>query len=166
METTETAEIFDHQGAEPGLILTLEAQSYLRESGKWANFLGIVGFIFCGFIVIMALFAGAMMSMISKFTPESPATGMIAGMGGLITVIYLLIALVYFFFSLYLYQFGSQIKKGLMFTDSNHVTSALGKLKSFFKLWGILTIVVLCLYALIIVCAIIFGAAAASMMGK
>jgi hypothetical protein len=166
METTETTENSAQPSGEPGLILTLEAQSYLREAGKWANFLGIVGFVLCGFIAIIALFAGAMMSMISKFSPDPMAGGMLAGMSGLITVIYLLVALVYFFFSLYLYQFGSQIKKGLMFTDNDHVTIALGKLKSFFKLWGILTIVVLCLYALVIVVAIIFGAAASSMLNK
>ncbi|MCR8559797.1 DUF5362 domain-containing protein [Mucilaginibacter sp. BJC16-A38] len=93
-------------------------------------------------------------------------TGMMAGMSGFLTVFYLLIGLVYFFFSLYLYQFGSQVKKGIMFFDNNHVTGAFGKLKSFFKLWGILTIIILCLYALIIIGAIIFGAAAASMMNK
>ena len=166
METTETTEGYVQPSAEPGLILTLEAQSYLRESGKWANFLGIIGFVLCGFIVLAALFVGTIMSMVARFSPDPMATGVMAGMGGALSVIYLLIALVYFFFSLYLFQFGSRIKRGLMFTDSGHITIALGKLKSFFKLWGILTIVVLCLYALIIVCAIIFGAAASSMLNR
>jgi hypothetical protein len=159
METTEN---FVDPGA--GIVLTPEAQTYLRESGKWANFLGIVGFVLCGFIVIGALFAGAMMATMTKLAPAAGPAGVFASMGGgFIAVIYLLIALVYFFFSLYLYQFGSKIKKGVMFADTEGVTTALGKLKSFFKLWGILTIVVLCLYALIFVGAIIFGLAATSM---
>ncbi|MDP9080593.1 MAG: DUF5362 domain-containing protein [Bacteroidota bacterium] len=162
----ETSETFEQPAAEPALILNLEAQSYLREAGKWASFLGIVGFIFCGFIVIAALFIGSILSMATKFSPDPTAAGMMAGMSGFLTVFYLLIGIVYFFFSLYLYQFGSQVKKGIMFSDNNHVTGALGKLKSFFKLWGILTIIILCLYALIIIGAIIFGAAAASMMNK
>lgn len=160
METTEN---FEMTGADPGVVLTPEAQGYLRESGKWANFLGIVGFVLTGLIVIIALFAGTMMASLSTF---SAGAGAAAGMGGLLTVIYLVIAVVYFFFSLYLYQFGSQVKKGLMYVDSETVTIALGKLKSFFKLWGILTIVVLSLYALMIIIVIIFGMSAGSMMGR
>ena len=159
METTEN---FVDPGA--GLVLTPEAQTYLRESGKWANFLGIVGFVLCGFIVIGALFAGAMMATMAKMAPAVGPAGVLASMGGgFIAVIYLLIALVYFFFSLYLYQFGSKIKMGVMFGDTDQVTVAFGKLKSFFKLWGILTIVILCLYALMIIGLIIFGMAASSM---
>ena len=94
------------------------------------------------------------------------ATGLMAGMTGIIMVVYLLIALIYFFFSLYLYQFGSRIKKGIVFTDPLHITSALGKLKSFFKLWGIITIVVLALYALVLIIAVIAGVGAASMMHR
>lgn len=156
METTDSFEMAD---AAPNISLGYEAQTYLRESGKWAAFLGIVGFIITGFIVIGALFAGTMMSTLSRMQPENPGAAIMAGMGGFVTVIYLLIAVLYFFFSLFLYQFGSGIKKGIMYADQLHVTTALGKLKSFFKLWGILTIVVMSLYALIIVCFIIFGAA-------
>jgi len=159
METTEN---FVDPGTGP--VLTPEAQTYLRESGKWANFLGILGFILCGLIVICALFAGAMIAATtSRMAPINGPAGVFASLGGgFIAVFYLIIALVYFFFSLYLYQFGSKIKKGIMFGDTDQVTIALGKLKSFFKFWGILTIIVLCLYALIIVGAIIFGMAASS----
>ncbi len=163
METTGN---FVEPGAETELVLTFEAQTYLREAGKWAVFLSIIGFIICGFIVLAALFAGAMMSAVSRFSTGPMAATAMAGMGGLITVVYLLGALIYFFFSLYLYQFGSRVKKGIMFLDSLHVTNALGKLKSFFKLWGIITIVVLCFYALAIICAILFGLSTSSMMGR
>lgn len=163
METTDNFEMAD---AAPRIALNYEAQNYLRESGKWAAFLGIIGFIFTGFIVLGALSIGAIMTTMSKLAPENPGFGMVAGMGGFFSVIYLLAALLYFFFSLYLYQFGSRIKKGVMYGDQLHVTAALGKLKSFFKLWGILTIVALCVYALIIVCAIIFGLSASSMMNR
>ncbi|HTH82004.1 MAG TPA: DUF5362 family protein [Mucilaginibacter sp.] len=161
METTDSFEMAD---AAPSISLNYEAQNYLRESGKWAAFLGIIGFIGTGFIVILALFAGTMMATLSRVQPENPGAAIMAGMGGFVSVIYLLVAVLYFFFSLLLYQFGSRIKKGVMYGDQLHVTAALGKLKSFFKLWGILTIVVMCLYALIIVCAIIFGLSASSMM--
>jgi hypothetical protein len=162
METNET---FEQPIAEPGIILTLEAQSYLRESGKWASFLGILGFIYCAFILIFAFFAGSIFSKAAEVSPNSMSL-LLAGMGGFITFFYILIDVVYFFFSLYLYQFGDKIKRGIMFTDTAHVTAGLGKLKSFFKLWGILTIIMLCLMVLAIIGFIVIGIGAASMMNK
>src|ERR1700722_12282005 len=146
---------------EPSLTLNNEAKAYLREAGKWASFLGILGFISCGILLIFSFFAGTIFTRASLVSPNQFSTAM-AGLGGFITFFYLLIDLFYFFFSLYLYQFGDRIKKGIMFTDNLHVTNAFGKLKSFFKLWGITTIVVLCLYILCIVGFIIFAIAVAS----
>ena len=160
METNET---FEPVSPAPVPGLSLEAQTYLREAGKWARFLGIIGFIGCGFILIAALTIGTLMSRIAVLAPN-PMITMMAGMGGFLAVFYILIGIVHFFFSLYLYQFGDKIKKGVMFTDTVHLTSAFEKLKSFFKLWGIITIVVLCLYALLIICVVIAGIAGASMM--
>lgn len=153
--------------AEPTLVLDSEAQSYLREAGKWAIFLGILGFIFCGIILIVALFAGAILATVMQRLPSYPMNGGVAAggvLGAFVTGFYILIDVVYFFFSLYLYQFGDRIKKGVVFSDSGRVTAALRKLKSFFKLWGITTIVVLALYALIFIIFIVIGIGAASMM--
>jgi len=151
METNET---FEPVSPAPVPGLTLEAQTYLREAGKWARFLGIIGFIVCGLILIGALTIGTVISRAALISP-SPMITMMAGMGGLIAVFYILIDIIHFFFSLYLYQFGDRIKKGIAFADTVHLTRAFEKLKSFFKLWGIITIVVLCLYALLIVCVAI-----------
>jgi hypothetical protein len=142
---------------EPELVLTPEALYYLRESGKWANFLSIVGFIICGLLLIVALFVGTMFAALSRLSPVYSA--MPAGIGGIFSVIIILVDVLYFFFALYLYQFAERIKKGITFVDTDHVTMALGKLKSFFKLWGIVTIVVLCLYALEIAAVFLFALA-------
>jgi hypothetical protein len=154
METTEN---YEQPEAEPGAILTFEAQGYLRESGKWAYFLGIIGFIFCGLFFIMALFIGTMLSALATISPLY--AGIPAGAGIVLSVVFILFDVLYFFFALYLYQFAVKIKQGLMFADTESVTTAMGKLKSFFKLWGIVTIVALCLYALEIVGAVIISIA-------
>ena len=151
----ETPENFTDPGS--GLVLTPEAQTYLRESGKWANFLGIIGFVMCGLFLILSLFIGTLMTTMAQISPMYAA--MPAALGGVVTVVFILFDILYFFFALYLYQFGSKIKKGSSFGDSEQVTIALGKLKSFFKLWGIVTIVILCLYALEIIIGIIAGIA-------
>jgi len=154
METNENTE---HTAPETGLALTFEGQTYLREAGKWAGFLAIVGFIVCALFLILALFIGTFLSALGQF---SPAYAQIPAAIGVVYAIFLiLLDVVYFFFALYLYQFSVRIKKGIVFTDQHHFTHALGKLKSFFKLAGILTIIILSLYALIFVVALIAGIA-------
>jgi hypothetical protein len=153
METTENFE----PTAEPQIILSDEAQYYLQKAGQWAYFLGIVGFVLAGILVLVSLFIGSIFSMMSKFQPQA-ATPYPAAMGSFLSFLYILIAVFYFFFSLYMYQFGSRIKNGILHSNSEEVTIALGKLKSFFKLWGISTVVIISLYALIFIVVIIAGA--------
>ena len=152
METTET-ELQSTPSPQPELVLNYEAQSYLREAGKWANFLSIMGFIFCGLILVLAIFAGTVFSVLSNVMPNAGALP--AGIGGIISVVYIVLDVVYFFFPYYLYQFADKIKKGIVYSDTAHLTAAMGKLKSFLKYWGILTIVLLAFYALIFIIAII-----------
>jgi hypothetical protein len=88
------------------------------------------------------------------------------GMGGLgigaFGFIYVVIAAFYFFPVYYLHQFSIRIRRGLASQGLEDVTAGFQNLKSLFKFMGILTIVILSIYALIIVIAIIAGVAAAS----
>jgi hypothetical protein len=141
----------------PQLTLTQQAQEFLQQAGKWAIFLGIVGFIFTAIIAIGALSVGTLITYLATINPLMQVP---AGMGIILTVVYLLIALLFFFYSLYLYQFGSRIKKGMYLNSEEETTLAFSKLKSFFKLWGIITIVIILFYVLIFVITI-----GASMLG-
>ena len=146
--------------AEPQLILTQEAQYYLQKAAQWANFIAIIGFIVTGFIVLGAIFVGSMFSMMARINPMMAYP---TWMGTALSVFYLFFALFNFFFSLYIYQFADRAKKGVLYNNAQEITTALSKLKSFFKLWGIVTIVIIALYAFIFVFAIIAGIGAASM---
>jgi hypothetical protein len=150
METTENQL---EPTAEPQIILSEEAQYYLQKTGQWAYFLGIVGFVFAGILVLVSLFIGSIFSMISRFQPGAAAAYPAIG-----SFVYILIAVFYFFFSFYMYQFGSRIKNGILHSNSEEVTIAFSKLKSFFKFWGISTAVIISLYALIFIVVIIGGA--------
>lgn len=136
-----------------GILLLEDAQAYLLTAGKWARFLGIIGFIGTAFIAILSLFIGTIMSTLSHFSP----TGQAIAPTGFLTVFYLLIAVFHFFVSLYLYQFGEKVKQGISFSNSVSVTEGLGKLKSLFKLLGITTIVIMILYVFLIIGTIIFA---------
>ncbi|MGV8878836.1 MAG: DUF5362 family protein [Sphingobacteriaceae bacterium] len=149
---------------EPAIILTDEAKYYLYESGRWAVFLGIIGFVFCGLLVIISIFMKSLLHTASSFS-QSPNP--MAAMGSAVTIVYIMMAIMYFFPSLFLYQFGSKIKRGLNFDSQLTVNEALGQLKSYFKFWGIFTIVIIALYALALVGILVGGGlGAASMMSS
>jgi Family of unknown function (DUF5362) len=139
MEETIIHEEATHTPDPRDLALTPEAQYYLNEGAGWAKMLGIMGFIGCGFIIIIAFSLGAIFNMASRFSPNP--TAFPAGLGVLMGIVYALLALLYFFPSLYIYQFGTNAKKGILSRESADITLAVTKLKSFLKFWGILTII-------------------------
>lgn len=164
METIETNEPII-PGDPKGMILTEEAQYFLHQAGKWARFLGIMGFIGSVFIALIGVFFGTFMSVIAQLKQQQMDT-LPAGFGGIVAVFYILIGLLCFYISLKLYQFGGGVRDGIEFKNSEQVSKALGNLKSFFKIKGIILICVISLYVLIIIGAIIVGIVGASMMNR
>lgn len=131
--------------------LTDEAQYYIQIIAKWGNFLSIVGFIACGFMLLAGSFIDKVMTTANALSGNPYGSGM----QGFMTGIYIVIAIFYFFPTLYLYQFSSKAKKAILFANSNELAEAFGKLKSSFKFIGIVTIVILSFYALVLIAALI-----------
>lgn len=150
----DTSEDYLAPANEPGIIINTQAHHYLSKAGKWATFLGIIGFIMTGLIALGALTIGTLFTTMSQFSPMGPLP---AVAGTAITIVYLLLAVLSFFFAYYLYTFGSKISKGLLYNSSEEVTLAFGRLKSLFKLWGITIIVIISFYVLIFALVIIGG---------
>lgn len=127
-------------------------QQYLKETAKWAKFLAIVGFVMTGLIVLAALFAGTLLSTLAASSPELalfPTTG--------ITLIYLIMAGIYFFPCLFLFQASQKVTAALQSGSSEELTGALEKLKNFFRFVGIMTLVIISLYALMLVFLVLGG---------
>ena len=74
----------------------------------WAKFLAIAGFIISILIAIGAVFAGTMFNKLTAGMPGGSKRGKMTG--GVIMVMYLLIASVDFFMSLFLFRFGVKMK--------------------------------------------------------
>jgi uncharacterized protein involved in cysteine biosynthesis len=152
------------------LQITTVAQGFLRETAKWAKFLSILGFIFIGLYVLVAfsMFAmgGAMASEDMSGMEGMGGMGSIMAMGGTaLGIIYLLVALLYFFPVMYLYKFASNTKEALNSNSTDRLTTALENLKSHYKFMGILMVVALVFVVVAFIIAIIgVGAAAASGM--
>jgi small-conductance mechanosensitive channel len=120
---------------------------HLKEIAMWGRFLAIVGFILGIFIGIMAFFTGSILQ-------SSGLAG--ATSSAMLTVMYLVIALITSVVSFYLYRFAIKLKLALIGTDQEELNDSLSNLKMVFRIYGIIVILYLGLMAL----GLIFGIAA------
>lgn len=122
------------------------AVSHLKETAMWCKFLGIVGLVISVILAVFSLFAGTLL--------QSASGGVMpTGSGFTLTVVYLLIAAVYFFLSLYMFRFATNMKQALLTIDQHTFNSALLNLKLAYRIMGVITAIYLCFLAL----ALIFG---------
>lgn len=123
------------------LHLSDESRANLNETAGWAKFLAIIGFIAVGFMVLVSFSIGTFFSMMpmSEELPFPPA---------IFSVIYLGLALLYFFPVLYLYKFATRMKDALRASSQGALEEALANIKSHYKFLGIMTIVLIGLYVL------------------
>ncbi len=131
-----------------GINFSSQIKQSLSETAKWAKFLAIVGFVMLGLIVLAALF---------MFIAGASTFGGASFLG--IAFGYLLMAALYFFPTYYLYLFSRKIKLGFNSSIQSEVDEAFLNLKKLFKFVGILMIIMLSIYALILLLAVIGGAA-------
>lgn len=140
------------------LWISEDVRSYLYEAAKWTKFLAIVGFVFAGMTAIGAFGAGAVINSISAVSPNNPI--MKLGAAGL-TIMYLLLALFEFYPSFLLYRFAAATNQAVLYGDQQSLSVAMSKIKSFFKFWGIITIIFVAFYAIMIIFMAVVGVAVA-----
>ena len=123
------------------MTINLEIQNYLKETSKWSKFLAIIGYVGIGLILIMAIVVMIGFSNISNiYNSGFPMS--------IFGIIYILIAVLYYFPVTYLYKFSININQGLNSNNSESITYGFQNLKSLFKFMGISTVVVISLYGL------------------
>jgi hypothetical protein len=136
------------------LHMDQQSFNYFGEAAKWAKFIAIIGFVFCGLMVVVALFAGTIFA--SMFSAMG-STGMGMVGGGAFTVVYLIFAALWFFPCLYLFRFATQMQSAIQSNEQNKLQLSIRNLKSYFRFLGILFIVILSFYALGILGALAMG---------
>ncbi len=112
-------------------------REYLHSAGGWAKFLGIIGFIGCGLIVLGGIVSFVTLSRYSSFSP-------------LLAIIYLIFGGIAFLPCLYLFNFGSKMQDASRYEDGFTTSEAFRYLRAYFRFSGIMIIVVLSLYLLFI----------------
>ena len=140
------------QQQQPQLIVSEDMRSYIYDMAKWANFLAIVGFVIVGFLILTSFTIGSAMST----NPELAAamsTSRLSPIG--ITIFCLVYAFAVFYPSLLMFKYAAKAKFGVLYGEQASLDEALGKMKSLFKFWGIITIVLLSLYIIFIVIGIL-----------
>ncbi|GIZ08633.1 DUF5362 family protein [Flavobacterium sp. UMI-01] len=148
-------ENYNETELKPIFDLSLEAQGFLKETAKWGYFLSILGFVFIGLIVIVAFFIG---SIFSKFNSIGNGINPMMGIsGGIFSVIYLLIGLVYFFPVYYLFKFSSKVKNAFKFSDNQQLNASFEYLKSHYKFMGIVALIFLSFYVVVFFMTFIVG---------
>jgi hypothetical protein len=129
-----------NQSENDKIELSVESKRYLKGASNWAKFLAILGFIGVGIMVVFGLSFGAIMSAINPDFHDLPAPEMAFGL------IYIIIALVYFFPVLYLYRFVNHSHRAVSFSDSFQLSEALKNLKLHYQFIGILAIIMIGIY--------------------
>lgn len=155
MENENLSSPLDHMaGSSNGdLSISPEIAQYLNETGKWAKFLAILGFIGTGFMVLVGLFSGTMLSSMDMAQQTGmPVPGFVFGL------IYVVIGILYFFPLYYLYNFSTKIRNAINSRNNLLLAEAFKNLKSHYKFIGILAAIMIGLYILAFLGAIVFGA--------
>jgi hypothetical protein len=107
-------------------------------------------------MIVIAFFVPALIMNLPPY--NAMASGLSASITAGMTVVYLLLALLFFFPCLYLFKFSVKMQASLNSMSQENFEESLKNLKSMFKFYGICTIVMLSIYALIFLIAMI-GAA-------
>ncbi len=142
------------QNVAGSLHISSSISTFLTTTYKWTKFLSILGFVMLGLMGLGGL--GLIVSGAS--IPGSAAPAALMG------VIYIAMCAIYFFPTLYLYNFSVKMKTALTASSQDELEASFENLKSLFKFIGILTIVMIALYILIIIFGIIAAGVALSMM--
>jgi hypothetical protein len=118
-------------------------------------FLSVLGFVFLGLMVVLALFIGTIFSKLTSISVAMNPT-MVIGTG-FFSVIYLLIALLSFFPIYYLLQFSYKIKIAFRDDDNDLLNASFEYLKVHYKFIGIMALIFACFYGFIILMGLITG---------
>jgi preprotein translocase subunit SecG len=143
----------EQQNVLSDLVIDSVGVEQIRSFAGWAKFLSIIGFIMCGLIAIVGLFAGTIFSTLGGYNRYGG--GSMAGIGAIMTVIYIILAVIYFLPTLFLYQSATKLKSAVVSSDQMLLNEGFTKLKASFRFVGILTIILLSIYTIILLFALI-----------
>ena len=124
------------------LLINTISQDNLNSAAKWGKFLAITGFVFIGLMLIGGLVMQTLMPSFGSYSYGNPFLKYIG-------TVYMILAIILFFPCLYLLKFSNKMQEAIRISNQESLDNAFINLKAMFKFYGIVTIVILCFYALI-----------------
>lgn len=121
-------------------------KNLLAEIAKWGRFVGIVGFVMCGILLIVALgivFLGKEIG--EQLAAVGQPTTAINNMAG---IVYAIIAVLYYFPAKYIYDFSVYMKQAVEYEDQESIDYSFDRLRAFFKFIGMVAIIAIGFYGI------------------
>lgn len=119
---------------------------YLRGAARWARFLAVVGFIFCGLSLVTAIVFASLFGNLFN----SLGSGGLGRSGVWLGVVFACISLLNFIPCFHLYHFGYRMRLALDNNDQEQLNSSFRNMRSFYRLVGVMMIVCMGLWLLVI----------------
>ena len=144
---------------EPKLELTPQSVDFLNQSAKWAKFLAIVEFIMIGWMLIVSFLMIFGIINFDRFgNLENEEISFLTKAGGIaMGFFYLILGVIVFFPTYYLYNFAKKTKKAIKENNSEFLQQGFEKIKSYWKFNGIMIIIVLTIIVIFLVPLMIIG---------
>jgi hypothetical protein len=127
-------ETFNNSNQEmAALEVTEKSRNYLKTASFWSKLMAILQFVIVGFMVLAALVMLTTGSFLGDYS-EIPIPFSLIGL------FYLVLAVLIFFPSLYLYRFAKKAVNALTINDTLELEGAFKNMKCYWKFIGIMTI--------------------------
>jgi thiosulfate reductase cytochrome b subunit len=147
--------IIPETSQDTGISFSVTMLQYLNEASPWLRFVGILGYVGCGTMVVIGIVAAIAMSALSGFVDDFgdfPAW--------IFSLIYIPFGALMFFPAHFTYKFGKKIRDYKFSNSIEDIELALKNNKSLWKFYGILCIIYLAIIPLFFVLAIVGGVVA------
>lgn len=151
--STPAASSFDGSGV--GLV-SVAAVEQLAATKPWVRFVSVMIFIGAGFLLLMAALMGVMGGTLAK---SASATGNPFGnwMGYALMAVYAVMAAVHIVPGVKLWKYANSIAVLLQTGRDEDLVAALNRQRSFWKLVGIMILVIIALYVVGIIVGVVFA---------
>ncbi|MCL2435499.1 MAG: hypothetical protein FWD09_05100 [Lentimicrobiaceae bacterium] len=151
-------ETFDNLEQKTGTLeVTENSKNYLKTASVWSKFIAIVQFVAIVFLILTALSMFAFGSLMGSYA-NMPFSLSIIGW------FYLVIGVVVFFPTRYLYLFAKKAAKAVLMNDTLEMEAAFRNMKSYWKFTGIMMIVALGL-SITVIPVVVIAAALSGTLG-
>lgn len=118
------------------------SKAYMLETARWGKFLAILSFVGMGLLILV----GLLFLVVLNMTGETNVTTLGTGIG--MSVVYFIIAAIYFYPVWALYKFSVLSKQAIHSSNQQQFNESLRYLRNIFKFLGIIMIISLVIWGL------------------